>query len=235
MLRIDSLTTDHGQVRAVDHVSFDVAVGSCTAVIGANGAGKSSLLRTLSGLVKSSSGSAHWGDIDLLKLPTSEIVRHGVAHVPEGRSVIAELSVEENLTLGALWRGKDPDVAVTKNEVLDLFPRLGERLKQGADSLSGGERQMLAIGRALMARPQLLLLDEPSLGLAPIVIEQIFHTIDMMRKATGLTVVLVEQNAVSALGIANHAVVLSLGKIVVSGSATDIASDESLRHAYLGY
>ena len=234
MLRIDSLTTDHGQVRAVDHVSFDVAVGSCTAVIGANGAGKSSLLRTLSGLVKSSSGSAHWGDIDLLKLPTSEIVRHGVAHVPEGRSVIAELSVEENLTLGALWRGKDPDVAVTKNEVLDLFPRLGERLKQGADSLSGGERQMLAIGRALMARPQLLLL-EPSLGLAPIVIEQIFHTIDTMRKATGLTVVLVEQNAVSALGIANHAVVLSLGKIVVSGSATDIASDESLRHAYLGY
>ena len=233
MLSLVDVVTDHGHVRAVDHLSFEVAPGTCTAVIGANGAGKTSLLRTISGLKKATSGSARWGEVDLFTLATSDVVRHGVAHVPEGRSVIAELTVEENLKLGSLWRKNG--VAETKSEVLDLFPRLGERLKQGADSLSGGERQMLAIGRALMAKPSLLLLDEPSLGLAPLIIEQIFHTIDQMRRATGLTVVLVEQNAVSALKIADQAVVLALGKKVASGNAAEIAADTSLRHHYLGY
>jgi branched-chain amino acid transport system ATP-binding protein len=235
MLSIVGLTTDHGHVRALEDVSFEVPAGSLTAVIGANGAGKTTLLRTLTGLAKPTSGSAHWQAYDLLSLSTEEGVRHGVAHVPEGRSVVSELTVAENLQLGALWRGKDPDIRVARDEVLALFPRLAERLAQRADTLSGGERQMLAIARALIARPKLLLLDEPSLGLAPLIIEQIFQTLDRLRKETGLTVVLVEQNAVSALEIADHAVLLSLGRIVTSGSAERIAQDTELRHAYLGY
>ena len=235
MLSIVGLTTDHGHVRALENVSFEVPAGSLTAVIGANGAGKTTLLRTLTGLAKPTSGSAHWRSHDLLALTTEEGVRHGVAHVPEGRSVVSELTVAENLQLGALWRGKDPDVQKVREEVLILFPRLRERLSQRADSLSGGERQMLAIARALIARPDLLLLDEPSLGLAPLIVEQIFKTLDRLRKQTGLTVVLVEQNAISALEIADHAVLLSLGKIVISGSADAIAQDTELRHAYLGY
>ncbi len=235
MLSIDGLTTDHGHIRALENVSFEVPAGSLTAVIGANGAGKTTLLRTLTGLTKPTSGSAHWHSHDLLSLSTEEGVRHGVAHVPEGRSVVSELTVAENLQLGALWRGKDPDVPIAREEVLALFPRLRERLSQRADSLSGGERQMLAIARALIARPKLLLLDEPSLGLAPLIVEQIFQTLDRLRKQTGLTVVLVEQNAISALEIADHAVLLSLGKIVISGPAAAIAQDTELRHAYLGY
>jgi branched-chain amino acid transport system ATP-binding protein len=235
MLSIVGLTTDHGHVRALEDVSFEVPAGSLTAVIGANGAGKTTLLRTLTGLAKPTSGSAHWHAYDLLALSTEEGVRHGVAHVPEGRSVISELTVAENLQLGALWRGKDPDARIARDEALELFPRLAERLAQRADTLSGGERQMLAIARALVARPKLLLLDEPSLGLAPLIVEQIFQTLDRLRKETGLTVVLVEQNAVSALEIADHAVLLSLGRIVTSGSAERIAQDTQLRHAYLGY
>ena len=235
MLSIDGLTTDHGHIRALENVSFEVPAGSLTAVIGANGAGKTTLLRTLTGLTKPTSGSAHWDSHDLLSLSTEEGVRHGVAHVPEGRSVVSELTVAENLQLGALWRGKDTDIQIAHEEVLALFPRLRERLSQRADSLSGGERQMLAIARALIARPKLLLLDEPSLGLAPLIVEQIFQTLDRLRKQTGLTVVLVEQNAISALEIADHAVLLSLGKIVISGPAAAIAQDTELRHAYLGY
>jgi branched-chain amino acid transport system ATP-binding protein len=235
MLSIVGLTTDHGHVRALENVSFEVPAGSLTAVIGANGAGKTTLLRTLTGLTKPTSGSAHWHTRDLLSLSTEEGVRHGVAHVPEGRSVVSELTVAENLQLGALWRGKDPDIQTARAEVLALFPRLRERLSQRADTLSGGERQMLAIARALIARPHLLLLDEPSLGLAPLIVEQIFQTLDRLRKQTGLTVVLVEQNAISALEIADNAVLLSLGKIVVSGAASLIAQDTELRHAYLGY
>ena len=235
MLSIVGLTTDHGHVRALDDVSFQVPAGSLTAVIGANGAGKTTLLRSLTGLTKTTSGSAHWFAHDLLSLPTEQGVRHGVAHVPEGRSVVSELTVAENLQLGALWRGKDLDVEVARNQALALFPRLAERLEQRADTLSGGERQMLAIARALIARPKLLLLDEPSLGLAPLVVEQIFQALNLLRKQTGLTIVLVEQNAIGALEIADHAVLLSLGKIVTSGPAQAIAKDTELRHAYLGY
>lgn len=235
MLSIVGLTTDHGHVRALQDVTFDVPAGSLTAVIGANGAGKTTLLRTLTGLAKPTSGTAHWCEHDLLSMPTEQGVRHGVAHVPEGRSIVSELTVAENLHLGALWRGRDPDVQLARDEALALFPRLAERLGQRADTLSGGERQMLAIARSLIARPRLLLLDEPSLGLAPLIVEQIFQALNLLRKETGLTVVLVEQNAIGALEIADHAVLLSLGKIVISGSATLIAQDTELRHAYLGY
>jgi branched-chain amino acid transport system ATP-binding protein len=163
------------------------------------------------------------------------LVRRGIVHVSEGKAVIPELTVAENLQLGGIWRRDKADIAAATAEVIELFPRLGERLSQGADSLSGGERQMLAIGRAIIARPELLLLDEPSLGLAPIIIDQIFSAIDALRHRLGLTVVLVEQNAMSALRIADRGIIINLGKLVTSGSAQELLSDPSLRAAYLGY
>lgn len=234
-LHVKDLTVDHGAIRAIDGVSFSVETGKLTAVIGANGAGKSTLLRTLSGLNKATHGTATWGDHNLLHGKPETHVRSGVSHVSEGKSVIAELTVEENLDLGALWRGNRKEAAATKAEIIDLFPRLGERLSQRADTLSGGERQMLAIGRALMSRPKLLLLDEPSLGLAPLVIEQIFQTIRGIVDSLGLTVVLVEQNAMSALKIADYGVVLNLGRVAISGSAQELIADPAVRAAYLGY
>ena len=164
-----------------------------------------------------------------------DLVRRGILHVSDGKTVIAELSVKENLALGGLWRKDKKDVVVATDEVIDLFPRLGERLTQSADTLSGGERQMLAIGRALISRPKLLLLDEPSLGLAPLIIDQIFQTLDSLRHKLGLTVVLVEQNAMSALGIADTGIIINLGKLVTVGKSNDLKSDPNLRAAYLGY
>ncbi len=234
-LVIKDLTVDHGAIRAINGVSFTVEKGQLAAVIGSNGAGKSTLLRTLSGLNVATSGSAHWNDHNLLHGKAESHVRNGVSQVSEGKSVVAELSVEENLDLGALWRRDKKEALATKREVLDLFPRLEERLTQRADTLSGGERQMLAIGRALMSRPQLLLLDEPSLGLAPLVIEQIFQTIRDIVARMNLTVVLVEQNAMSALKIADSAIVLNLGRVAVSGKASDLIADPAVRAAYLGY
>ena len=162
-------------------------------------------------------------------------VRRGISHVSEGKSVIAELSVKENLILGGIWRNKKSDTSAAIAEVVELFPVLGQRMSQSADSLSGGERQMLAIGRALVSRPKLLLLDEPSLGLAPLVIEQIFATIDQLRRKLGLTVVLVEQNAMSALEIADIGIIINLGEVVASGKASELIDDPALRAAYLGY
>ena len=234
-LIVRNLSVDHGAIRAIDNLSFIVEKRRLTAVIGANGAGKSTLLRTLSGLNQATTGKASWGDHNLLKGKAELHVRKGVSQVTEGKSVIPELTVEENLELGALWRRNKKEAEETKRYVLDLFPRLGERLKQRADTLSGGERQMLAIGRALMSKPQLLLLDEPSLGLAPLVVEQIFQTIRDIVNSSSMTVLLVEQNAMGALKIADIGVVLNLGKIAAIGPAADLIADPTIRAAYLGY
>jgi len=235
MLKIENLSVDHGAIRALNEISFTVAEGQLAAVIGANGAGKTTLLRTLSGLNKASHGTAHWGGHNILQSKPEALVRHGISHVSEGKSVIAELTVAENLELGALWRRNRKEAAKSKQDVVELFPRLGERLSQRADSLSGGERQMLAIGRSIMSKPQLLLLDEPSLGLAPLVIEQIFQAISELTSAMGLTVLLVEQNAMGALKIADVGIVLNLGSIAATNSAAALIDDPAVRAAYLGF
>ena len=236
-LRVRGLTIDHGAIRAISSATFNVPPGSITAIIGANGAGKSTLLRTISGLKRATAGSILWDEIALEKLQTEQIVRQGIIHVPEGRSVVTELTVHENLLLGGVWRlhSHKSDVALAIEEVYQLFPRLNERKKQRADTLSGGERQMLAIGRGLIARPELLLLDEPSLGLAPLVVEQIFQTLSDLQEKTGMTILLVEQNAMSALRIASQGIVLDQGRVVIADNAKAIMSDSALRHAYLGY
>ena len=235
MLKIENLTVDHGAIRALHNVTFNIDKGQLAAVIGANGSGKTTLLRTLSGLNKASNGAVHWGDHNILNSKPESLVRYGISHVSEGKSVIPELTVAENLDLGALWRRNRKEAANSKKDVVALFPRLGERLSQRADSLSGGERQMLAIGRSIMSKPQLLLLDEPSLGLAPLVIEQIFQAIRDLTTAMGLTVLLVEQNAMGALKIADLGIVLNLGSIAATGSAAALREDPAVRAAYLGF
>lgn len=234
-LVVSGFSVDHGAIRAIDSLSFTVTAGQLAAVIGANGSGKTTLLRSLSGLKAPTTGQATWQGISLLGKKPEELARQGVLHVSDGKSVIPELTVKENLALGGIWRRDKKDVAAATAEVIDLFPRLGERMSQSADTLSGGERQMLAIGRALVSRPKLLLLDEPSLGLAPLVIEQIFQTINDLRHKLGLTVVIVEQNAMSALRIADIGVIMNLGKLVAEGHAKDLMNDPALRAAYLGY
>jgi branched-chain amino acid transport system ATP-binding protein len=232
MLAVEDLVTDYGPVRAVDRVSLNVPEGSVVAVLGANGAGKTSLLRTITGLVRPTSGKVTFAGEDITSMAVEDIVRRGLAHVPEGRGVIAELTVHENLRLGGLWRGRN---AAPPEEIYDLFPRLGERRTQPASNLSGGERQMLSIGRALMGRPRALLLDEPSLGLAPRLVAQIMGMIRRLADGFGLAVLLVEQNARSALSIADRGVVLNLGGVVADQESSKLAADERLRHAYLGF
>lgn len=234
-LVVTNLSVAHGAISALRGVDFSVEPGQLAAVIGANGAGKTTLLRTLSGLKDANSGSATWREREILGKRPEDLVRRGISHVSEGKSVIPELTVKENLVLGGIWRGDKADTARAIEEVVELFPRLGERMEQSANTLSGGERQMLAIGRALVSRPKLLLLDEPSLGLAPLVIEQIFQTIDQLRKKLGLTVLLVEQNAMSALEIADIGVIINLGEVVATGPANELIDDPALRAAYLGY
>jgi branched-chain amino acid transport system ATP-binding protein len=234
-LIVNRLNVSHGAIHALHDISFSVEPGQLAAVIGSNGAGKTTLLRTLSGLKDASSGSAQWDQREMLGVKPEDLVRRGISHVSEGKSVVPELTVKENLVLGGIWRANKVETQESIDQVVELFPRLGERMSQSADTLSGGERQMLAIGRALVSRPKLLLLDEPSLGLAPLVIEQIFETINAFRTRMGLTVVLVEQNAMSALEIADIGVIINLGHVVAQGKASELINDPALRAAYLGY
>jgi branched-chain amino acid transport system ATP-binding protein len=234
-LEVKDLVTGYGAITALNGVSLTVPAGSITAVLGANGAGKSSLLRTLSGLVRSRSGSVLLDGKEILGRAPEDVVQLGMSHVPEGRGVIAELSVDENLRLGGLWRKDKSDRGKALEEVYALFPPLDQRRKRLAMTLSGGERQMLALGRALVARPRVLLLDEPSLGLAPRITAQIMALVRRLCDDTGLTVLLVEQNARSALSVADHGVVLNLGSVVASDDPAKLAADDNLRHAYLGF
>jgi branched-chain amino acid transport system ATP-binding protein len=233
-LVVSNVKVNYGAIGAVKDISFSVLPGELVAVIGANGAGKSTLIRSLSGLVTPSSGSATWNGTSLLNKKPEQLVREGIVHIAEGKAVIPELSVAENLALGGLWRRDKSDVTLATQESLSLFPALATRLQQRADTLSGGERQMLAIARALISRPQLLLLDEPSLGLAPLIIEQIFVAINQLRMQFGMTVLLVEQNAMSALKIADRGVVINLGEVVTTGTPAELLSNTQLREAYLG-
>jgi len=235
LLEVEGLSCGYGPVRAVDEVSLEVAEGSVTAVLGANGAGKTSLLSTISGLVRARSGAVRFGGRDITRMSAEQIVRLGLAHVPEGGGAIGELLVEDNLRLGSLWRRDRADRTKALAEVFELFPRLEERRRQLASSLSGGERQMLSIGRALMGRPRMLLLDEPSLGLAPMLATRLMRLIGELRERTGVTVLIVEQNAKSALAVADRGVVLNLGRVVAEGESAELRADDQLRRAYLGY
>jgi len=234
MLRVEDLHTAYGPVRALDGVSFEVAQGSITAVLGANGAGKTSLLRTLSGLVRARAGHISLDGRNIGRLAVEQIVRLGMAHVPEGRGVIGELSVEENLRVGAYRRRDGRAVRADVERCFEYFPRLGERRGQRAGNLSGGEQQMLAISRGLMLRPRLLLLDEPSLGLAPVITRELFKILGTIARDEGVTVLLVEQNAKLALGLADYAYVLEAGTIALSGEAERLQREEAVQDAYLG-
>ncbi|GAA3842896.1 ABC transporter ATP-binding protein [Amycolatopsis tucumanensis] len=233
MLEVSGLVAEYGPVRALHDIDLTVERGSITAVLGANGAGKTTLLRSLSGLLRPKSGSVRLGGRDITRHGPEDLVRLGVAHVPEGRGVIVELTVEENLRLGGLWRRDRAWLRTGLARMFELFPPLEQRRHQRAETLSGGERQMLAIGRALMSRPDLLLLDEPSLGLAPRTAAQIVATLRRLRAETGLTLLLVEQNAGTALSVADRAVVLNVGRKVADDEAARLAADDRVRRAYL--
>jgi len=232
VISVSKLSVSFGAVHALTEVSFDALKGKITAILGANGAGKTTLLRTITGLEEAASGDITLDGISLLGQRTEDIARVGVGHVPEGRGVIAEFTVLENLRLGSLAAKVNFQNGIA--EQFELFPVLGERRHQHAATLSGGERQMLAMARALIAKPSVLLLDEPSLGLAPLVTAEMMATIGELCAKQNLTVLLVEQNAKSALKVAHDAVVLHLGKVVASASAEEVANDERLRQYYLG-
>ncbi len=232
MIRVEDLSVSYGAVQALREVTFTAATGAITAVLGANGAGKTTLLRAISGLVAPRAGTVTMDGTVLTGKRTEDIVRGGVGHVPEGRGVIAEFTVEENLRLGAMIASTPLREALAQQ--YEWFPVLGQRRKQAAATLSGGERQMLAMARALIAGPSVLLLDEPSLGLAPLVTAQLMHTVADLCASQGLTVILVEQNARSALRIADRAGVLYLGRVVADDDAEVVADDDRLRQYYLG-
>ena len=233
LLQVEGLTSAYGPVRALDGVTLSADAGRITAVLGANGAGKTTLLRTISGLVRPQAGRVTLDGEDITRAAVEAMVGKGMAHVPEGRGVISELTVDENLRVGSLFRGKVPTSEFDR--VYDTFPRIAERRHNPAHTLSGGERQMLVIGRALLAQPRILLLDEPSLGLAPRIVAQIFGLLRTLVDSEGLSVLLVEQNARSALSVADIGVVLNLGRVVVTDQASTLMADEGLRHAYLGF
>lgn len=233
MLEVKDLEVNYGMIKAIKGVSFEVNQGEVISLIGANGAGKTTILHAVSGLLNKTGGSVMFKDKDITKVAAHDIVKMGMAHVPEGRRVFAQLSVYENLKLGAYTRSDKKEIADTLEMVYERFPRLKERKNQLAGTLSGGEQQMLAMGRALMSHPDLILMDEPSMGLSPIFVEEIFSIIRDI-SASGTTVLLVEQNAKKALSIASRAYVLETGNVILSGDANKLMNDESVKKAYLG-
>ena len=233
MLKIDNIHVYYGAIHALKGVSLEVHKGEIVTLIGANGAGKSTTLRTVSGLLAPKSGGISFLGKNIAGMPAHEIVKHGISQVPEGRRIFAEMSVQENLEMGAFTRKDKAGVEKDFEIVYNRFPRLKERRKQQAGTLSGGEQQMLAMGRALMSRPKLLLLDEPSMGLAPLLIKEIFSIIEDINRE-GTTVLLVEQNANMALSIAHRAYVMETGRITLQGAAKELAASEDVRKAYLG-
>jgi branched-chain amino acid transport system ATP-binding protein len=235
MLKVENLRVSYGHIEALKGISFAVESGEIVALIGSNGAGKTTTLSAISGLLRPSGGRIVWNGEEIQATQVEHIVASGLAHCPEGRRIFPGLTVKENLIAGtASRRYRRNEIESDLAQVFELFPRLKERIKQGGWSLSGGEQQMLAIGRALMSRPSLLMLDEPSLGLAPIVIEQVFDKIVELNRRTGLAVLLVEQNSAMALDIASRAFVIETGMITLSGEANTLAADPRVREAYLG-
>ncbi|AOH55883.1 ABC transporter ATP-binding protein [Peribacillus muralis] len=233
MLKIEDINVYYGNIQALKGVSLSINEGEIVTLIGANGAGKSTMLKTVSGLLKPKQGKILYEGQSIGGKAAQSIVKMGISHVPEGRRVFANMSVEENLQLGAYLRKDKAGIKQDMEKVYELFPRLLERLKQQSGTLSGGEQQMLAMGRALMAKPRLLLLDEPSMGLAPLLVKQIFHIIEEINK-TGTTILLVEQNANLALSIADRAYVVETGRIVLSGKSEELTTSEEIKKAYLG-
>ena len=233
MLEIKDLYVNYGMIAALKGISFEVNEGEVIALIGANGAGKTTTLHTITGLLHAKSGSITFNGVELTKTPAHKIVEMGIAHVPEGRRIFQNLTVLDNLKLGAFTRKDKENISKDIEMVYERFPRLAERKTQIAGTLSGGEQQMLAMGRAMMSEPKLLMLDEPSMGLAPILVEQIFDIIRELHKA-GATILLVEQNAQMALQVANRAYVLETGKITLSGSGKELLESDSIKKAYLG-
>ncbi len=233
LLEINDLHVNYGMITALKGISFEVNEGEVIALIGANGAGKTTTLHALTGLIPAKSGSIKLNGTELTKIPAHKIVEMGMAHVPEGRRIFQHLSVLDNLKLGAYTRKDKANIEKDMQMVYERFPRLAERKNQIAGTLSGGEQQMLAMGRALMSNPKIIVMDEPSMGLSPILVSEIFDIITSIRK-DGTTVLLVEQNAKKALAIADRAYVLETGNIVLSGKASELINDESIRKAYLG-
>lgn len=233
LLEVEDLRVSYGKIEAVKGISFSVEAGQVVTLIGTNGAGKTTTLRTLSGLLRPTSGRVLFDGQPIEKVPAHKIVSLGLAHSPEGRHIFPRLTIEENLKLGAYLRKDADGIAKDIQRAYDLFPILGERRKQAAGTLSGGEQQMLAMGRALMCQPKLLMLDEPSMGLSPIMMQKIMSTIVEL-KSTGMTILLVEQNAQAALSLADQGHVMEIGNIVLSGTGQDLLHDESVRKAYLG-
>ncbi len=232
VLRLDDVNTYYGHIHALQGISLEVHRGEIVTLIGANGAGKTTTLKTISGLLHPRSGSVHFEGKDISRMPAHELVRAGIGHSPEGRRIFSRLTVLENLKMGAFTRPQN-DIQGDLDHVFDLFPRLRERTTQRGGSLSGGEQQMLAIGRAMMARPRLLLLDEPSLGLSPILVQQIFAIIQEIN-STGTTILLVEQNALQALIVAHRGYVLQTGEVALAGPSAELRENEMVRKAYLG-
>jgi branched-chain amino acid transport system ATP-binding protein len=233
MLKVEGLSAHYGGIHALQGIALEVPQGSIVSLIGANGAGKSTTLKAIVGLVKPSGGTVSWNGEPITGLPTKDIVSRGVCLVPEGRRVFPNLTVQENLTLGAYSRSDRPGIAADREKVLGLFPRLAERARQKAGTLSGGEQQMLAVGRALMTRPKILMMDEPSLGLAPLIVKMIFDIVRAIH-AEGVTVLLIEQNARAALEIADYGYVLETGRITLHGPGRELLEHEGVRRAYLG-